>query len=33
MQQRMRLGHVGDIASCADDGVHQARRGVDADVG
>ena len=33
VQQRVRLRHVGDIGGRADDGVHQARGGINADVG
>ena len=33
VQQRVRLRHVGDIASRADDRMHQARSRIDADVG
>lgn len=33
VQQRVRLRHVGDIAGGADDRMHQARSGIDADVG
>ena len=33
VQQRVRLGHIGDIAGRADDRMHQARSGIDADVG
>ena len=32
VQQNMRLSHIGDIASRADDGMHQAKRGVHADM-
>ena len=33
VQQRVRLGHIGDITCRADDRVHQARSSIDANVG